>query len=138
MIYSLIIICPFKILGRNFRLELFKLFIQLIIAPFGEIGFKNYMFGSWLTSMIIPLKDIYTVILFLNPSLWKSNTKASPSDLILLIISILPFIWRILQNIKRVVHKKSLFFRQVQNFIRYVISIGLVITAYFDLYTSIY
>jgi len=49
-------------------------------------------------------------------------------------VSILPFLWRILQNIKRVFMKKTSFHRQFLNFFRYFISISLSATAYLGYY----
>ena len=131
-IYGFLILCPFNIICRTARFKILKLFGQVIIAPFGEIKFTNYLFASWITSMVIPLKDLYVTILFLFS--YPNGLEFSPSEEILLLLSALPFIWRILQNIKRVVYKKSLIWRQLKNMIRYVISLGLVTSAYFDYY----
>jgi xenotropic and polytropic retrovirus receptor 1 len=133
-VYAFIIVCPFNIFFRTGRFEALRLVFHVIIAPFGDIRFKNYLVASWITSIVVPLKDLYRSFIFMYTVLF--NTKINPTEEILLLISILPFVWRLLQNIKRVTYKKSLFWRQIRNLIRYLISIGLIITAYLDMYKS--
>lgn len=133
-IFLALLFCPFNIFCRGARFVVLSLLFQLFIAPFGEIRFKNYMMGSWLTSMVVPIKDFYIAIVLIYSGAWQTNSESPVSELWLLLVSLLPFTWRILQNIKRVIYKKSLLARQVLNFIRYILSVGLMITAYFDLY----
>ena len=132
-----LLLLPFNCFYRGARSEVLKLFVHLIIAPFGEIKFKNFMTGSWVTSLVIPLQDVYLICLFIISGSWMNNTLPQTSETVMLLLSILPFIWRILQNVKRVIYKRSLLLRQIQNFSRYIISIGLVVTAYLDFYSSI-
>lgn len=135
--FALLFSCPFNLFSRESRFSFYTLIFQLIIAPFGGIRFKNYLTGSWLTSMVILLQDIYCTISLLCSANFLTNASVKTSQPIMFFISILPFIWRILQNVKRVIHKKSLFWRQVQNFSRYIISIALAATAYFDYYLNL-
>lgn len=133
-LFSLILICPFPYFYRDSRKEAFNLLLNLIIAPFGDIRFKNYMFGSWTTSLSISFKDLFlTFYLILNPS-FTNKASDQPPEFLIFIVSILPFIWRVLQNIKRVLRGKTSFKRQILNFFRYFISIGLSSAAYWDHY----
>lgn len=133
-IILLIILCPFNYFHRDSRLEAFYLILNLIIAPFGSIRFKNYMFGSWTTSLSVCFRDIYNTIFFIASSSFLTNNFDQVTEFGLFFVSILPFLWRILQNIKRVLMKKTSFNRQFLNFFRYFISISLSATAYLGYY----
>lgn len=93
-IYLLILLCPFRLLYRQARFSIIKSLFELMIAPFGPVKFKNYMLGSWLTSMVIPIKDLYLSACFIATDAWELNKSSSCSKhyLILTILPALPFV----------------------------------------------
>ena len=125
----LLFILPYKSLQYG-RYLVLKCVLNVLIAPFGQTRFTHYMLGCWLTSLVIPLKDIYLSLAFYYSGAWRENTAVEESRLALLLISCLPFVLRTMQNIRRVYFKWSLLPRQVFNCVRYGISIGLLVTAY--------
>lgn len=132
VIVFLILFCaPWKYFYREARFEAIVLFLNLMIAPFGNIRFKNYMFGSWTTSMVVSFKDFYLTGLFVFSGGFLENKLDEEPEFILFLVTVLPFIWRILQNVKRVLWKKTSFQRQFLNFFRYTVSVGLSAFAYF-------
>jgi hypothetical protein len=131
--FFVLFVGPWKGFYREARYESILLLLNLVIAPFGEIRFKNYMFGSWTTSMILSFKDFYLTLLLVISGEFLSDSFDQGPELVIFLVSVLPFIWRILQNIKRVLWKKTSFKRQFWNFFRYSVSVGLSAIAYSEL-----
>jgi hypothetical protein len=134
-LYLLFFICPFNVLFRSARWMVIKTFFEAAIAPFGPVRFRNYMMASWVTSLCIPIKDLYLSICFISTDAWALNTypKCFLHDFWLCFLPMLPFTWRLFQIFNRIYYKPSILKSQVWNFFRYGTSIILIIMTYFEL-----
>lgn len=133
VVILLLLVLPYNV-NRHGRYVIGNSILHVICAPIGQTRFTQYMTGCWLTSLIIPLKDIYLCLDFYFSQSWITNNYSQGSTSVLIAISCLPFLLRILQNIKRVFYKWSLLLKQAGNCIRYAISIVIMLTAYEENY----
>lgn len=60
-ILTLILINPLNMMYQSFRYKLIFSLYQNIISPFGTVGFRDFVLGDILTSMVKPLIDSYVV-----------------------------------------------------------------------------
>lgn len=133
--YLIFTICPLNIFYRGSRWMVIKTLIEAALAPFGPVRFRNYMIASWMTSLAVPIKDLYLSICFLSTDAWTMNQypKCYMHDFWLCILPMLPFTWRLFQIFNRIYYKPSMLKGQVWNFFRYGTSIILIVMTYFQL-----
>ncbi|OMJ88722.1 hypothetical protein SteCoe_9264 [Stentor coeruleus] len=135
IMYFGLFFCPFNMFFRGARWMIIKTFLEAAIAPFGPVRFRNYMMASWVTSLAIPLKDVYLSICFISTDAWALNQypKCFLHDFWLYFLPMLPFTWRLFQIFNRIYYKPSMLKGQVWNFFRYGTSIILVVMTYFEM-----
>ena len=133
--YATLFFCPFKFMFRGGRWMIIKTFAEAAIAPFGPVRFRNYVMASWVTSLAIPIKDLYLSICFISSNAWAQNLypKCFMHDFWLCFLPMLPFTWRLFQIFNRIHNKPSILKSQVWNFFRYGTSIILIMMTYFRL-----
>mmetsp|Transcript_25979 Transcript_25979/g.25567 ORF Transcript_25979/g.25567 Transcript_25979/m.25567 type:complete len:353 (+) Transcript_25979:440-1498(+) len=139
--YIALLLYPFNNFYRVMRYAFVKAFCELLISPFSYVHFRNYMFGSWLTSFAIPLRDIYLSLCFFfqdNPSSLKVLSPDHYTNIFVIFLPAFPLILRFLQNLSAMFRKPSLYKLQLINLTRYFLPILLVAMSYFKLYEEPY
>jgi hypothetical protein len=67
ILFFLIMCCnPFDCFYKTARKELAWTILQILIAPFGTVRFRDFFFADVLTSMTTPLKDMGFIVLHLG------------------------------------------------------------------------
>lgn len=66
-----LIINPVDMMFRPFRYEMMLSFWYNIIAPIGQVRFKDFFLGDILTSMTRPLIDIYFIGCYFGSGEWE-------------------------------------------------------------------
>lgn len=98
---------PFVRCGyRTARKQLGYTILQILMAPFGKVRFRDFFFADVITSMGEPLKDFGTIVFFMASQ--DEYVPTSFSDKIykilpyyMTLVSFLPYWWRFCQCINK-------------------------------------
>lgn len=133
MFLGIILANPLDVMYRPFRFELMYSFYHNLIAPFGLVRFKEFFLGDILTSMVRPLIDIYFTACFFGQDEWMSSASSSvckPSNMAILIVSLIPFHIRFWQCINRYYYTQ-MWFPHLVNAGKYMSTIVLIVVSYY-------
>lgn len=92
-----IFFCPLNILFKTFRMALLYSLFQNLIAPFGYVGFRDFVLGDIITSFGKPLFDFAFLCYFFSSGAWRDPLlfqEKKLSNFAFLLVSSLPFYLR--------------------------------------------
>jgi len=99
-----LILAPFRALHRRSRFLLFKTIFNVIISPFGDTHFLALYVGDILCSLVKTLFDFEYTICYYTTGDWLENDGRKCQEVnkvALPVISALPYLWRLLQCLRR-------------------------------------
>jgi len=98
-----IIFCPFNIMYKSGRIGLLQTLLQVLISPFGTLGFRHFFLADILCSMVKPLNDIAHSTCFFATGEWLG--KDGQCDILRKYyngpIALIPYTIRLLQCLKK-------------------------------------
>lgn len=114
---------PFHILYRTARYEMLRVMGLVLIVPFSNVRFKEFLLADVCTSLTKTFEDsIYTSCFFYGPDwLNSSNPVCSYTTLATGLIVIVPYWWRLMQCLVR--YKQTKVKVNLVNVLKYSLSI---------------
>ena len=139
----LIMVNPFSYGYKKFRHELLLALYYTVVAPFGLVRFKDFFFGDILTSMVKPFIDIIFIANYFNfeqnqisggtSPAWRNMDiklhQCSPSNMAILVVSLLPFHFRFWQCIYKY-NETGLWFPNLVNAGKYFAGMMVIFFSY--------
>ena len=101
---SIIVLYPFNFFWRSSRLCFLLTSLQVFIAPFGTVGFREFFVGDVYTSLVKTMFDLeYTICFYVTGDFLteSDSTCDGVNNFMLPFISVAPLYWRFAQCLKR-------------------------------------
>ncbi len=111
IVFFLIFFLPIRFFQGNFRLQLGKAILHILVAPFGAVKFRHFFIADVFTSAKIMFFDTASMVCFYESGDYRSSAGGINCDWEVLYgytFSVLPYWWRFWQCIHRYYYNRAL------------------------------
>jgi hypothetical protein len=134
LLLFLVAVCPFDFFHRSTRRYLFGTIWKVVTSPFSSVNFKDFFIADWLCSLVSVLGDVSYTFCFYGTGSFHDNENHRCAQVnsryVLWVVSFLPYIWRLLQCLRR--YRETGVRRQAWNAAKYSTSLLVTLTSLLD------